>query len=78
MLGEALGDALGAVGDAVGDTLGGQVKADQSYGHAVLAESEFSICRLLQSPSEVVPPNISDMLFTPFVSNASGWLNATE
>ena len=52
--GDALGDGVspGCVGDALGDVLGGHASDDQSYGHAVLAESESSISRLLQSLSE--------------------------
>ena len=50
-------------------------RADQSYpaaAHAVLAESESSICRLLQSLSEVVPSNMEVMEVTLLVSNVSG------
>ena len=43
--------------------------------HAVLAESESSISRLLQSLSEVAPENILAMDVTLLTSKASGWLN---
>ena len=62
-------------GGSGGDT-GGVQRSDQSYGHAVLAESESSICRLLQSLSEVVPLNMADTLVTLLTSKFKGWLNA--
>ena len=42
--------------------------------HAVLAESESWIARLLQSLSEVAPSNMSTMFATLLVSKASAWL----
>ena len=74
----ALGDKLG---DALGDALGVQ-RVDQSIPpvacdpHAVLAESESSISRLLQSLSDVVLANIWYMLVTLLTSNARGWSKA--
>ena len=82
LVGEALGDALGA---AVGDTVGTH-SSDQSYGHAVLAESESSIARLLQLLSAGVVSNMpmllgstsaAPMVVTLAVSKASGWLYLT-
>ena len=44
------------------------------YGHAVLAESESSIARLLQSLSAVTPTKMPDMWLTLLTSKARGWL----
>jgi hypothetical protein len=66
-----------AVGDALGDTV--QRYVDQSYpagAHAVLAESESWMSRLLQSLSAEAPSNIWLIEVTLTTSNASGWLKA--
>ena len=55
-----------------------QARVDQSYpaaAHAVLAESESWISRLLQSLSEVAPVNMPPMPTTLLTSHASGWSN---
>ena len=49
-----------------------QARLAQSYGHAVLAESESWICRLLQSLREL-PKNKFSMLVTLLTSKARGW-----
>ena len=73
--GEAGGDGTGGNGGGEG---GAQASVDQSYVHAhVLAESESSISRLLQSLSEVVLTNMLSILVTRETSKASGWLNAS-
>ena len=77
VVGAALGAALGDVGDALGEAVGAHVKADQSYGHAVLAESESCIARLLQSLSASVPSNMRLIVMTRLMSpKARGWLYA--
>ena len=80
LLGDALGDTLGdALGEADGAPVGGQPpNDDQTYGHAVLAPSESSIRRLLQSLKSWPPPNakIAFMYVTLLTSKSSGWSKA--
>ena len=73
-LGEPLGDTLGdALGDAVGDTVQSIAQVEYSPGHAVLAESDSWIARLLQGLSEVAFWNMLAIEVTLLTSKLSGW-----